>query len=168
MLRRAGARVLGVEPDGWRRQVAAGLGLQPVVPEELPDVATAARPGGLALIIEASGRPEALRAALSVLAHEGEALVVSWYGTKDVPLPLGREFHRRRLHIRSTQVSTIPAGLGARWNAERRRQVTRRLLADLPLAEVATHAFPFAAANEAFAAVDEGRPRMLHVALGYG
>ena len=34
----------------------------------------------------------------------------------------GEEFHRRRLTIRSTQVSTIPASLADRWDRERRRR----------------------------------------------
>jgi 2-desacetyl-2-hydroxyethyl bacteriochlorophyllide A dehydrogenase len=168
MLRRAGARVLAVEPDDWRRLVAADLGLEAVPPSDLPAAAAAAAPGGLPLVVEASGRPEVLRDVLPVLAHEGEVLVASWYGTKEMPLPLGREFHRRRLRIRSTQVSTIPAALAARWNPARRRTVARRLLDELPLAALATHAFPFEGAAEAFAAVDGGEPRLLHAALGYG
>jgi hypothetical protein len=43
----------------------------------------------------------------------------------------------------------------------------RRLLTELPLAELATHEFPFEAAHEAFAAVDEGRDGLLHAALAY-
>ena len=65
----------------------------------------------MALVIEVSGNPAALPDALRLLAHEGTALVASWYGTRDAVLPLGDRFHRRRLTIRSTQVSTIPARL---------------------------------------------------------
>ena len=49
--------------------------------------------------------------ALNMLAHEGTLLIASWFGTKPVVLPLGGAFHRRRLTIRSTQVSTVPARL---------------------------------------------------------
>jgi 2-desacetyl-2-hydroxyethyl bacteriochlorophyllide A dehydrogenase len=167
LLQRAGGKVLAVEPDDWRRGVAADLGLRGVTPGELPAAAEDEAPGGLPLVIECSGRPAVLAELLPLLAHEGEALVVSWYGTKAVPLPLGREFHRRRLRLRSTQVSTIPAALGSRWNPGRRRAVARRLLGELPLAALATHAFAFEAADQAYAALDEGTPRMLHVALGY-
>ena len=119
------------------------------------------------LVVEASGRPEALRDALGLLDHEGVALVVSWYGTKEVSLPLGGEFHRRRLTIRSTQVSTIPAALSGRWTVARRRLVARDLLGRLPVGALATHAFPFADAAEAFAAVDRGEPGLVHAALCY-
>ena len=124
-------------------------------------------PAGLPLVVEASGRPEALRDALPFLAHEGEALVVSWYGTKDVRLPLGAEFHRRRLRIRSTQVSSIPAALTASWTRDRRRAVVRGLLQKLPLAPLATHSYPFEQADEAFAAVDRGDAGVVHAALCY-
>ena len=119
------------------------------------------------MAVEASGRPDVLRGLLPLLAHEGEALIASWYGTKEVPLPLGAEFHRRRLQLRSTQVSSIPSGLRSRWDLARRRAVTRRLLTRLPLAALATHSFPFDEADRAYAAVDEGRPGLLHAALGY-
>jgi 2-desacetyl-2-hydroxyethyl bacteriochlorophyllide A dehydrogenase len=167
MLQRAGARVLGVEPLGERRAIAAAVGLEAAAPPEAADVVATDAPAGLPLIVEASGRPEALRDALPLLAHEGEALVVSWYGTKDVRLPLGAEFHRRRLRIRSTQVSTIPAALSARWSRERRRSVVQELLHALPLTPLATHSYPFEQAGEAFAAVDRGDPGLVHAALCY-
>jgi 2-desacetyl-2-hydroxyethyl bacteriochlorophyllide A dehydrogenase len=167
MLQRAGARVLGIEPLAERRTVATTVGLESAPPEEAAALIASRAPVGLPLVVEASGRPEALAAALALLAHEGEALVVSWYGTKDVRLPLGAEFHRRRLHIRSTQVSTIPAALAARWSRDRRRSVVRELLHALPLAPLATHSYPFEQAGEAFAAVDRGDAGLVHAALCY-
>lgn len=167
LLQRAGAHVLGIEPQENRRAVAAGIGLEVLAPDEAADAVTRRAPGGVAVLVEASGRPEALRAGLPLLAHEGEALVLSWYGTKDVSLPLGADFHRRRLRIRSTQVSTIPAPLAARWSRPRRRQVVRELLTGLPLAALATHSYAFEDAAEAFAAVDRGDPGMIHAALCY-
>jgi threonine dehydrogenase-like Zn-dependent dehydrogenase len=167
MLERAGARVVGVEPVAWRRELGAGLGLRAIPPDALAAIVAETQPDGLALAVEASGRPDVLRGLLPLLAREGEALIASWYGTKEVPLPLGAEFHRRRLQLRSTQVSSIPAGLRSRWDLARRRAVTRRLLTRLPLAALATHSFPFDEADRAYAAVDEGRPGLLHAALGY-
>jgi len=94
-------------------------------------------------------------------------LVCSWYGTKDVSLPLGREFHRRRLQIRSTQVSTIPARLAERWDVQRRRAVATRLLSELPLKLLTTHDVPFDQAGEAYAALDRGDEGLMHVGLRY-
>jgi threonine dehydrogenase-like Zn-dependent dehydrogenase len=166
MLARAGAHVVASDPLDWRRTVAGSVGVNAVKPEEIP--AALARFGGrLPLIVEASGNPGALHDALELLDHEGEALVVSWYGKKEVSLPLGADFHRRRLKIRSTQVSTIPSRLASRWDVARRRAVTCDLLAQLPLGRLATHAFDFVDASQAFAAVDRRDPGLVHAALCY-
>ncbi len=82
-------------------------------------------------------------------------------------LPLGGAFHRRRLRIRSTQVSSIPSHLAARWTVERRRSAVRALLPELPLAALATHTFPFEDAGKAFAALDRGDDDIVHAALSY-
>ena len=169
VLHRAGARVVGVEPRSWRRAAAAAVGVDASPADEGSDRVAAETGGrGVALVIEASGNPEALRGALPWLAHEGTALVASWYGAKPVTLPLGAEFHRRRLTIRSTQVSTIPAHLSAQWTVPRRRQAVRRLMAELPLSALATHEFPVSEAASAFAAIDRGEEGLLHAALWYG
>ena len=107
------------------------------------------------------------RAQLGLLAHEGEALVCSWFGSKDVRLPLGGAFHRRRLAIRSTQVSTIPSRLAGRWDVPRRRRVAMRLMGELPLKLLATQELPFERAAEAYAALDRGEDGLAHMALRY-
>ena len=159
LLQRAGAHVLGGEPRPGRRGVAASVGVEAVAPDELPPA--------VPLVIEASGSPVALASALDLLAHEGEVLVASWYGTQQVALPLGGAFHRRRLSIRSTQVSSIPSPLSARWTHERRRATVRALLSELPLTALATHTFPFEEAETAFAALDRGDDDIVHIALSY-
>jgi threonine dehydrogenase-like Zn-dependent dehydrogenase len=118
-------------------------------------------------MVEASGNPQALASSLGLLAHEGTALVCSWYGTKPASLPLGAAFHRRRLTLRSTQVSTLPAALAARWDRRRRAEVAWRLARELPLAVLATHAFPFERAAEAYACADRKEDGLIHAALRY-
>ena len=168
LLERSGAAVIGADPDADRRRIAASVGVHAVVPEELADaVRNATGKRGAEFVIEASGNPEALAGSLALLAHEGTALVCSWYGTKPVPLPLGGEFHRRRLTIRSTQVSTIPARLAGRWTRGRRLAATRDLLDDLPLKPLATHEFPFEDAAAGYEAIDRREPGLVHAALRY-
>ena len=168
LLLRAGAAVVASEPREDRRRAAAGLGVDAVTPESLAAaVAELTQGRGVPLVVEASGKPEVLASALGLLAHEGTALVCSWYGTKPALLPLGAEFHRRRLVIRSTQVSTIPSALAACWDRERRREAARALLADVPLEALATHEFPFERAPDAYAAVDGDEPGLIHAALRY-
>ena len=168
LLRDAGATVLAGEPQPWRRELAGRLGVSAVAPEELPaQVAAATADRGVPVAVEVSGAPAALADALAVLAHEGTALVGSWYGERPVTLPLGGAFHRRRLTIRSSQVSTIPAALSARWDVPRRRAAAARLLSVLPLGALATTDVAFEDAASAYAALDRGDPGLLHVALRY-
>jgi threonine dehydrogenase-like Zn-dependent dehydrogenase len=160
LLQRSGWRPLLAEPQAWRRDLAESLGAETVAPQ---DLAT----GEVPLVIDASGNPAAPAMALNLLAHEGTLLIASWFGTKPVALPLGGAFHRRRLVIRSTQVSTVPARLSATWTLARRRQQAAELLAELPLARLCTHVFAFGHAAEAFRAVDEGIPGLMHAVLDY-
>jgi 2-desacetyl-2-hydroxyethyl bacteriochlorophyllide A dehydrogenase len=168
LLARAGAHVVGCDPRAWRRAALRSLGIESVDPGELHDRVKQRTEGrGVPLVIEASGNPEALAGTLDLLAHEGVALVASWYGTQPVSLPLGLEFHRRRLVIRSSQVSSIPAHLAGRWTIERRRRVALDLMARLPLETLATHEFPVTEAAQAFEAVARGEQGLIHAALKY-
>jgi threonine dehydrogenase-like Zn-dependent dehydrogenase len=160
LLQRSGWRPLLAEPQAWRRAVASSLGATTAAPEELVKEK-------VPLVIDASGNPDAPAMALNMLAHEGTLLIASWFGTKPVALPLGGAFHRRRLIIRSTQVSTVPARLSGTWTRSRRRRVSVELMAELPLAQLCTHVFAFGHAAEAFRAVDRGIPGLMHAVLDY-
>jgi 2-desacetyl-2-hydroxyethyl bacteriochlorophyllide A dehydrogenase len=168
LLARAGARVIGSDPLAWRRDAAKTFGIDALEPTELPSVVDEASSGrGVPLVVEASSRPEVLNDTLPLLAAEGTALVASWYGTKPVRLALGAEFHRRRLVIRSTQVSSIPVSQQASWDRHTRLRRARELLSELPLAVLATHEFPFDRAADAYAALDRGDEGLIHAALRY-
>jgi 2-desacetyl-2-hydroxyethyl bacteriochlorophyllide A dehydrogenase len=164
LLQRAGADVLAADPLAGRRELAVSLGVPAVTPDELP---FRLPDGGVPLLVELSGSPTALADALPLLAHEGTALVGSWYGEQEVRLPLGGAFHRRRLTIRSSQVSTIPAALAGRWDVARRRRVAAGLLDVLPLTALATTEVSFEEAPRAYEALDRRAPGVLHVALRY-
>jgi threonine dehydrogenase-like Zn-dependent dehydrogenase len=159
LLQRAGATVVGGDPSSDRRALAESLGIAAAPPGDLP--------GGVPLVVELSGSPTALAGGLDLLAHEGTALVGSWYGRQPVELPLGGAFHRRRLTIRSSQVSTIPAALSGRWDVARRRREAVALLGELPLAALATTEFAFDDAAAAYEALDAGARGVVHVALRY-
>ena len=164
LLQRAGATVLATDPSDERRELAVSLGIPSVDPDELSARLSSQ---GVPLLLELSGSPTALAGALDLLSHEGTALVGSWYGRQPVELPLGGAFHRRRLTIRSSQVSTIPATLAGRWDVARRRRVAVGLLSRLPLSTLATTEFAFAEAAAAYRALDSREPGVFHVALRY-
>ncbi len=167
VLAREGAEVLGSDPNAFRRDVAKRFEVTAHAPDDLRSAVFDTAPHGASVVVEASGDPASLASALGLLRHEGAAIVASWYGRKQVSLPLGAEFHRRRLTIRSSQVSTIPARLAGSWDVARRRDVALRLLRELPVDHLATHDFPFERAAEAYAAIDRADEELIHAALTY-
>jgi threonine dehydrogenase-like Zn-dependent dehydrogenase len=117
-----GARVQLVDVDPGRAAVAAALGVGFALPAD-------AR-GGCDLVVHASASEAGLARSLELLAHEGEVLELSWYGDRPVRVPLGEDFHARRLTLRASQVGTVsPARRGRRSYADR-MALALRLLAD--------------------------------------
>ena len=159
VLDQRGVEVIGVEPIRSRREAAGAFGIEAVPPEQAPS--------GVSMVIECSGRPEVLAGSLDLLLHEGTALVASWYGEKPVELPLGAAFHRRRLTIKSTQVSSIPRALQDEWTFQKRTAAAVDLMKELPLDVLATHTFPLHDAQRAFEAADSAADGLIHAALGY-
>jgi threonine dehydrogenase-like Zn-dependent dehydrogenase len=92
-------RVQLVDIDPRRAGIAAALD----VDFALPDQAA----GGCDLVIHASASEAGLRKALELLAPEGVCVEMSWYGDRQVGVPLGEWFHSRRLTLRSSQVGTV-------------------------------------------------------------
>jgi threonine dehydrogenase-like Zn-dependent dehydrogenase len=167
LLSRSGAIVLASDPKPWRRDTARACGIEAVEPQRLDDaIRTATRGRGADVLVEATANPDVLAESLGLLATEGVALVASWYGSKPVTLPLGGDFHRRRLEIRSSQVSTLGSRAG-RWDRQRRLETTHALLDELPVSALASHTFPFERAPEAYAALDREEDGLVHVALVY-
>jgi 2-desacetyl-2-hydroxyethyl bacteriochlorophyllide A dehydrogenase len=168
LLARAGAEVLGCEPLPARRTAARAFGVEALPPERLQEAVPRWTGGrGADLVVEASGNPGALGPALELLGHEGVALVCSWYGTQPASLPLGGAFHRRRLTIRGTQVSTIGAAQRGRWDRQRRTELAWKLTRELPLEALATREFDFERAADAYAWLDAGRGDLVHAVLRY-
>lgn len=117
-----GTDVTVVDPEPAREEPARALG-----------VAWRARPPRGAdadLVVHASGHPDGLRDALGLAGPEATVLEMSWFGDRDVPLPLGAAFHARRLTLRSSQVGSLPPSRRPRWDHGRRLDLALRLLAD--------------------------------------
>jgi threonine dehydrogenase-like Zn-dependent dehydrogenase len=96
-----------------------------------------ASPGGAErerdLVIHASGRPEGAALALSLAAQEGTILELSWFGDREVTLPLGRDFHVRRLTLRSSQVGSVSPAARRRFTHRARLELALSLLDDVRL-----------------------------------
>lgn len=127
--------VMVVDPSPSRHEAARALDL--VLSAEPPHTSTAD------LVMHASGNPEGLASALAVAGVEARIVDVSWYGAKQVALPLGEAFHSRRLTIASSQVGRIPAHRAARWAYARRMALALQLLRDDRLDALITGESPF-------------------------
>ena len=82
------------------------------------------------LVIHASGHPEGLRTALRIAGFEATILDLSWYGDRDVTLPLGENFHSHRLKLISSQVGAIAPAMRGRCSHRERLSLALSLLAD--------------------------------------
>ena len=81
-------------------------------------------------VIHASGQRAGLVTALGLAGPEASVIEASWYGSREVALPLGEAFHSQRLTLRSSQVGQLPPSQRARWNHARRIELALRLLGD--------------------------------------
>jgi 2-desacetyl-2-hydroxyethyl bacteriochlorophyllide A dehydrogenase len=146
----AGANVRVIERSARRRALARTLDIRDAIaPSE-------DRPRGEAdVVIEATGDPAALDHAIAHAAREATVALASFYGARTHPVTLGGEFHRRRLILRSTQVSSIPPLRAPRWTPARRFEIVRRLLRDERLDALLEPSVPFDEAPAAYARLDE-------------
>jgi threonine dehydrogenase-like Zn-dependent dehydrogenase len=107
-----GAKVQLVDANPARAELAERLG----VPFALPEQAE----GDCDLVVHASATSAGLTRSLELLAAEGTVVELSWYGDRQVSVPLGEFFHSRRLVVKSSQVGGIaPARRGRRSYADR-------------------------------------------------
>lgn len=122
---------------------------------------------GLDLVFEVTGNPRALTEAIHSVGAEGRVIVVSWYGARKAAIDLGDRFHRRRVTIRSSQVSRLDPVLLPRWTLDRRRKLAAHYLEQLRLKELITHRFPFDAAADAYKLIDSSPGDVVQVVIDY-
>ncbi|HEX5660128.1 MAG TPA: zinc-binding alcohol dehydrogenase [Polyangiales bacterium] len=108
------------------------------------------------VVLHASGQPEGLATALSLAGFEARIVELSWYGAREVALPLGGAFHARRLQIVSSQVGHVAPARRARWTHRRRLEKALSLLADPVLDVLFGEDVAFACLPDALAGVFGG------------
>ncbi|RRJ33763.1 zinc-dependent alcohol dehydrogenase [Halocatena pleomorpha] len=159
-------RLVAVDPLSDRREHASELGAdETVAPDEL--AAVTRNEDGMDLVYELSGRPSVLDDAVSVTGYDGRVVVGSWYGIKRAPLDLGTNFHRDRITIESSQVSTLSPESRGRWTKARRIDTALARLRALPVASLITHRVPFTDAPLAYQLLDDRTGSPLQVLLTY-
>lgn len=122
---------------------------------------------GADLTYELSGSPTALDTAIAVTGFSGRVVVGSWYGKKTVSLNLGGRFHRGRIQVMSSQVSTIAPEHRGRWTKSRRLQTALRLLEQVRPAKLITHRFSLLQAAQAYALLDQNPETAIQVIFHY-
>jgi len=119
------------------------------------------------LTLELSGDPSALEHALSLTCFSGRIVIGSWYGEKKVEVDLGGAFHRSRIKLISSQVSTIAPELSARWDKARRFDTAWKALDRVQPEKWITHRFPIERAAEAYRLLDENPQEAIQILVTY-
>ncbi|MBI4759955.1 MAG: zinc-dependent alcohol dehydrogenase [Chloroflexota bacterium] len=119
------------------------------------------------LTFELSGSPSALNDAIALTAFSGRIVIGSWYGEKKAPLDLGGAFHRSRIQLISSQVSTIAPALSGRWDKARRFEVAWEALKRIQPQKWITHRFPIEEAEKAYRLLDENPRETIQVIFEY-
>jgi len=112
--------VVDIEPS--RAAVAAKLGVAFASPD--------AAPTDCDLVIHTSASEAGLATALRLAAFEGTVLELSWYGSREIKVPLGGAFHSQRLKLISSQVGHVAPSRRATWTYRRRLEEALKLLDD--------------------------------------
>jgi hypothetical protein len=117
-----GCQVCLVDLHADRAAIANALGVQFSLPETAPHAAD--------LVVHASASAEGLALALKLAADEANVLELSWYGDKVVQVPLGADFHARRLKLSASQVGQVAPAMRGRRSHAQRLELALSLLVD--------------------------------------
>ncbi|MBN1668264.1 MAG: zinc-binding alcohol dehydrogenase, partial [Anaerolineales bacterium] len=162
------AELLTLDPLANRRaaslQAGATRSLDPSAENNLMQVHGEA---GLDLAIELSGAPRALDQAIAVTGFAGRVLIGSWYGSKPVQLDLGAAFHRSRIRLLSSQVSSLEPALSGRWSKARRFELAWKMLRQVQPQRWITHRLPFAQAARGYQLLDQQPDQAIQVIFDY-
>jgi len=167
--------VLTFDRYAFRRAEAIHLGVSASYDPDEPDVMTHAMKlladagwaGGVDLSFELSGAPAALNQAIAVTGFDGRVVIGSWYGKKRAEIDLGGKFHRSRIRLVSSQVSTVSPALSGRWNKQRRLTVAWEQIIKIRPQHFVTHRFFIEEAPQAYQLMAEHPGETLQVLIDY-
>lgn len=145
-----------IDLDPERRHLADRLGVE----FALPDDALA----DCDLVFHCSASQEGLERSLQLAGDEGEIIEMSWYANHKVTLPLGEDFHARRLSIRASQVGVVARARRHRRTTKERLELAVSLLKDPVFDAFLTGASPFSELPEVVQNLADGTlPALCHV-----
>jgi 2-desacetyl-2-hydroxyethyl bacteriochlorophyllide A dehydrogenase len=153
--------VISVDVNTYRRNKSIELGAKETIsPEELWRLPKAD------LIYEISSNPKALNLAIDSAGFGARIIVGSWYGNKKVELDLGGNFHRGRISLVSSQVSTINPRQ-KNYTKEMRVNDALDLLKRIKPSSLISHRFNVAEAAEAYKLIASQKRNILQVIIDY-
>jgi len=170
--RASGARVIAIDPDAARRDIAirhgAHLAIEPAGAAEEIKRLTGGR--GADACIEVSGAPPALGEAIRAAAYNARVVAMGFFQGAIPGLKLGEEFHHNRIQLVCSQISGVSPDASYRWSKPRlwRSAIELQHGGTLDLIPLITHRAPFADAPELFDQLDRGAPGMLQAMLEFG
>jgi len=163
-------RLIVLDPLPLRRRAALELGahlaLDPASPADLAHLQEAC-PQGADLVYELSGSPAALDQAIQASGFAGRVVVGSWYGEKRTELDLGRQFHRGRTRLVSSQVSSLAPEYSGRWTKGRRLEQAWEMLRQIKPSRLVTQRFEIQQARQAYRLVDQSPEETIQVLFTY-
>ena len=122
---------------------------------------------GVDLVYELSGSPNSLDQAISVTGFAGRVVVGSWYGQKRVSLDLGGHFHRSRIQMISSQVSSLAPAISGRWDKSRRFDLAWEMIRQVQPERWITHRLLFQQAAQGYRLLDQNPNEVIQVLLDY-
>lgn len=111
-----------VETNPARRELLNSWGITAVAPEQAAEDCD--------IVIHVSGHEAGLAKALEITGDDGTVVEASWYGERSPEVPLGADFHARRLNIVASQVGEVATGQRHRRTTTQRREAGLEALAD--------------------------------------
>jgi NADPH:quinone reductase-like Zn-dependent oxidoreductase len=130
-----GTKVTLIDRMPERAGVAQQLGLG----FSTPDGAAS----GAEIIFHTSASEAGLLLALEIAAFEARIIEASWFGDRQVSLPLGASFHSQRLQLIATQVGSVAPAMRARLTHRQRLATALALLDDARLDALITDEVAF-------------------------
>ncbi len=160
LVARLASRIPGVslvvhDTDDNKAEVTADLGL--AFTTKVEDLSP------FNVVIHASGNPRGLLTALKIAGFEALILEMSWFGDREVTLPLGEAFHSRRLVLRSSQVGAVAPSRRGRHTRRSRLELALHLLCDDALDRLISGESPFETLPEVMNNLSSGAlPALCH------
>ncbi|WP_020526728.1 zinc-dependent alcohol dehydrogenase [Flexithrix dorotheae] len=153
-----GVELTVIETDEGRRNLAKQLGFQ-----VLSDIDE----GNFEVVFNTTGQQKVLQKALELTRQEGKVIEMSWYGTREIQISLGTDFHYGRKQIISSQVSQIPKRKLGQWDYSSRKHLVFKLLKALKPDFLIDSEIPFSQSPDFFHQLRMGKIKGTGIVIKY-